>query len=198
MEKENTAEKIRNAARKLFTELGYGRVTTRDIATAAGVNAALVNYHFRSKEQLFQEIMVEVVRGFMSQMQVLLNDGHSFEEKLELLVNNYYQLLSRQPDLPIFMLSEIRNNPKEMVEKLGVAGVFKEAGFFRELAERCPQEMLPIQLFLNLISMTVFPFIARPIVQNAAGFNDEQFSNLIAERQVHISQWFISMLEPVK
>jgi AcrR family transcriptional regulator len=52
-----TRDKIFDAARTLFAEKGYAGTPVRDIATAAGVDPALVIRHFTSKEQLFLETM---------------------------------------------------------------------------------------------------------------------------------------------
>ena len=41
------------AAEQLFAERGVRAVSIRDIAAAAGVNSALIAYHFGSKEELF-------------------------------------------------------------------------------------------------------------------------------------------------
>jgi len=191
----NTAARIREAARKLFTTKGFGRTTTRDIAAEAGINLALVNYHFRSKEELFHEIMFEVVQGFMGQMQVLLNDDQSFEQKVEVLVDNYIRLLNAQPELPIFMLSEMRNHPRELVEKLGIATFIREAEFFKELAQRIPAGISPIHFFMNLLSITVFPFVAKPMLQAATDLNEAQFASAMEARKKLIPLWFKAMLQ---
>lgn len=193
---QDTASRIKEAAGRLFTEKGFGRTTTRDIATEAGVNLALVNYHFRSKEELFNTIMLEVVQGFIAQLQVLLNDDHSFEEKIELVVNNYIELLKKRPDLPIFMLSEIRNHPEQMAERLGVSRILHEARIFQELAQRCPDGVHPVQMFLNLLSMTIFPFIGKPLLEAATGMDTEAFNMMMEQRKQLIPQWFMSMLKP--
>ncbi|MBB3664752.1 AcrR family transcriptional regulator [Prauserella sediminis] len=52
-----TREAIRAAAERLFLDRGYARTPVRDIAGAAGVNAALVIRYFGSKEELFLETM---------------------------------------------------------------------------------------------------------------------------------------------
>lgn len=52
-----TRRRIFDAARELFTERGYDHVTMRMIATAAGVNVALVNRYFVSKADLFTEVV---------------------------------------------------------------------------------------------------------------------------------------------
>lgn len=191
----NTAARIKEAARKLFTTRGFGRTTTRDIAAEAGINLALVNYYFRSKEELFHEVMFEVVQGFIGQMSVLLNDNSSFEQKVELLVENYIRFLTAQPDIPIFMLSEIRNHPAEAVEKLGIGKLIREAGFFNELAQRIPAGMPPVQFFMNLLSLVVFPFIAKPMLQAATGYDEEHFMAAMEARKKLIPLWFMSMLQ---
>ena len=194
--KPNTAKKIKAAAKKLFTEKGFGRTTTRDIATQAGVNLALVNYHFRSKEELFRSIIMEVVQGFVSNLQVLLNDDLSFDWKVDLLVHNYIVLLNDQPDLPIFMLSEMRNHPDQFVERMGLVQTFRESRFFSELAERCPDGISPVQFFINLLSLSVFPFIAKPIITKVMGLEDKQFDLAMEARKELIPIWFKSMLQP--
>jgi AcrR family transcriptional regulator len=52
-----TRDAIALAAQTQFAEAGYDRATFRSIATAAGVDPALVVHFFGSKEQLFHEVM---------------------------------------------------------------------------------------------------------------------------------------------
>jgi AcrR family transcriptional regulator len=50
-------EDILDVARRRFLNDGYERVTMRSIATEAGVDAALISYHFGSKRGLFGATM---------------------------------------------------------------------------------------------------------------------------------------------
>jgi AcrR family transcriptional regulator len=50
--KRTTKDKLMDAAEKLFARRGFYGSSLRDITTAAGVDLALVNYHFGSKKQL--------------------------------------------------------------------------------------------------------------------------------------------------
>lgn len=50
-----TRRKLLDAATQMFVTSGYNAVSIRAIAQRAGVNPALVNYHFGSKEALFEE-----------------------------------------------------------------------------------------------------------------------------------------------
>lgn len=51
---DETRERIITAAIKLFGERGFDGASTRDIATAAGVNAPALQYYFENKEGLYQ------------------------------------------------------------------------------------------------------------------------------------------------
>src|SRR3954470_15400512 len=53
----DTKTRILDAAEQLFTEQGFEATSLRSLTTAAGVNLAAVNYHFGSKEELFQAVL---------------------------------------------------------------------------------------------------------------------------------------------
>ncbi|HXZ47374.1 MAG TPA: TetR/AcrR family transcriptional regulator [Usitatibacter sp.] len=53
----DTKTRILDAAEALFTEHGFEATSLRQLTAAAGVNLAAVNYHFGSKEELFQAVL---------------------------------------------------------------------------------------------------------------------------------------------
>lgn len=52
-----TRKKLLQAGTRLFAEHGFRAVSTRDIAQEAGVNAALISYHFGGKDGIFEEVV---------------------------------------------------------------------------------------------------------------------------------------------
>lgn len=66
-----TKDRMLDAAEELFMELGYEATSLRQITAAAGVNLAAVNYHFGSKEELFQAVLTRRLDP-MNQERVLL------------------------------------------------------------------------------------------------------------------------------
>jgi len=54
---QDTKTRILDAAEALFTEHGFEATSLRQLTAAAGVNLAAVNYHFGSKEELFQAVL---------------------------------------------------------------------------------------------------------------------------------------------
>ena len=55
-EEEGTRDRILRTAERLFAERGFNGVSVRELAAAAGVNLALIGYHFGSKEGLLSEV----------------------------------------------------------------------------------------------------------------------------------------------
>lgn len=54
---QNTKQRLLEAARGLFAERGFHNATVRDIAARAHTNLASINYYFRSKDDLYREVM---------------------------------------------------------------------------------------------------------------------------------------------
>src|SRR5580693_2399019 len=101
-----TEEKIKAAARKIFTQKGYAATRTRDIAEEAGINLALLNYYFRSKERLFELVMKENIQLFIGNLVEDLDNtpDRPFIEQLEYICSSYVDMLLENPNLPFFIM----------------------------------------------------------------------------------------------
>jgi AcrR family transcriptional regulator len=194
----STEERIKTAARKLFTKKGFAGTKTRDISEEAGINLALLNYYYGSKEKLFGVIMTEILQNFFQGMIRIFDDEKtSLEEKIETFVSGYTALLKQQPDLPLFVFHELRLDPRRLATKMGVNLIFKSF-FFKQLAARMKENKItrvhPIQYVINLIAMCVFPFIGGPLLRHIAGLNEVEFDQIVDERGKLIPKWMDMML----
>jgi AcrR family transcriptional regulator len=189
----STEEKIKEAARTVFTKKGYAAAKTRDIAQEAGINLALLNYYFRSKENLFGIVMMESAQKFFVSMKGILNDEKtSLEKKLELMISNYIDQLISDPNFPLFMLSEIQANPELLLSKMGSRDFLQRSVLFKQLGEAIVKNKItvhPLHYLMNIIGITVFPFIGKPILKSIGGLSDEQFNALMLERKKLIPMW---------
>ena len=191
----STEEKIIVAARKLFTQNGFSGTRTRDIASESGINLALLNYYFRSKEKLFEKIMAEKLQELFGAIIPILNDPETtLEKKIELFVETYIDTISKNPDIPIFVLREIQKNPEKFKQRAPFKGILLKSVFIAQLKERKPG-LNPMHFFLNLMGMTVFPFIARPMMIATGSVTEKEFLSLVSERKKNIPIWINAMLE---
>jgi AcrR family transcriptional regulator len=196
----NTEQKIKAAAKIVFHKKGFAAARTRDIAEEAGLNLALLNYYFRSKEKLFQLIMLEAISDFMQTMTIVFNDeGTTMEQKVELIVEKYIGLFIMEPEMPIFIISEIRSQGPEFFQKLPAINSIMESAFvnqYKELARKGKiAEANPLHFLMNLMGMIVFPFIGRPIIKNVGKLSDARFNKLMQERTRLIPAWIKTMFE---
>jgi AcrR family transcriptional regulator len=114
-----TQEKIIQAAKTVFFQKGYDATRTRDIAAEANVNLAMLNYYFKSKENLFDVVMTQTLLSFMGAIVPILNDANtSFETKINLLVEAYLNKFIEDPELPYFVVSQLNNKPEAFAKKI--------------------------------------------------------------------------------
>lgn len=196
----STEEKIKEAARVVFHKKGYAATRTRDIAEEADINLALLNYYFRSKEKLFDLIMVETLSGFLQHLTAILNDGKtSLEKKIEQIAFNYINFLLNKPGVPLFIMSELRNNPINLMAKLPVQNTVLNSEFIKQYQTAVETgkvtEQNPLQFLMNVIGLVVFPFIAQPMLKGLGQIDDEQFNQMMQERKKSIPVWIEAMMK---
>ena len=188
-------EKIKEAARKVFTAKGYAATRTRDIAEESGINLALLNYYFRSKEKLFYVIMLEKIQKLFGIIAPIANDTNlALEVKIELIATNYIDLLSEQPDLPLFVFSEVRNNPERFIQSTNADNLLRNSSLIKQIQSKKP-DINPLHFLMSLLGMVIFPFIGQPVFTASGLVDKEIFQKLMNERKVLIPKWIKSMLE---
>jgi AcrR family transcriptional regulator len=191
----STEDKIKEAARKVFTRKGYAAARTRDIADEAGINLALLNYYFRSKEKLFDVIMLEKMQQLFGVMYpIVSNEKLPLEKKIEMIVENYINMLLENPDLPLFVLNEIRNPSTAFKNNFPINKIIQNTSLVNQIKEKRP-DLNPIHFLLNILGMTIFPFIAKPIFGHIGLINEKDFNSLVNERKALIPIWVKAMLK---
>lgn len=195
----STEERIKAAARKVFHQKGYAATRTRDIAEEAGINHAMLNYYFRSKEKLFEMVMMETMAQFFKGVNLMLNDeSTSLDEKIDLIVSNYVDLLLKEPELPTFILNEVCPNPQAFVEQNPIKEALTHSVLTRQYAEAVARGEITepnlMQAILNVIGLVIFPFIAKPILTSIVNIPEEQYKALMLQRKTLIPQWIKAML----
>lgn len=98
--KQQTREKVLQAARQLFTERGYEGATIRDIAKAAGMSTGAVFASFADKSELFGDILTADHAALMEAMSHAVDGKTKVEDALMALFKAGYDF--HYPQLPLF------------------------------------------------------------------------------------------------
>ncbi|SPF80277.1 TetR/AcrR family transcriptional regulator [Pseudoprimorskyibacter insulae] len=88
-----TRAKLISAGMRLFAEQGFRAVSTRDIAKEAGVNSALISYHFGGKDEFFEVVVRSSVSDHVAERMQMLTKARAKgrELTLETLLELYLQ-----------------------------------------------------------------------------------------------------------
>ncbi len=195
---QTTDLKIKEAAKRVFLEKGFGGATTRDIAEYSDTNIALVNYYFRSKEKLFQEIFLESVAETFSPITRILNDDLPLEAKIYKLVDNMTDLFKRDPLLPMFVFSEMRSENSKMCDLVVDLHRQESNAFIAQLESEAAKgnirKMDFTQIDLSIVSMVIFPFLSMNMIKLKKNLTTEGFYQLMDDRKKHIPEMILTYL----
>ena len=100
----------------------------------------------------------------------------------------YFEILSKNPNLPLFVISEIQKKNSDIKSILPVEKILMNSVIIQQIKEKNP-ELNPFHFLLNFLGMTVFPFLARPVFQNFHIMNDDEFQKFVEERKTLVPQW---------
>lgn len=167
--KDSTEEKILDAAKTVFIAKGMDGARMQEIADEAGINKALLHYYFRSKERLFEAIFSQIVKYAFPEITRIISSDEPIVSKIEQVIDAYLGLLLKHPFIPGFIMKELSRDPSglfKMVVKFGFNPQIVLDQIQKAMDNGEIKKMDPRHLVVNIISMCVFPFAARPILNH--------------------------------
>jgi AcrR family transcriptional regulator len=184
----STEQKILEAAETVFHEKGYDGARMQEIADKASINKGLLHYYFKSKDSLFDAIFGMALKRMMSNINSILSMEIPLEEKIDLIVDGYMNMLARNSSLPRFVITELNKDPDRFIAKhlnSNIKNVFSSFidSVQKEIDAGTIRPIDPAQLFMNMISMIIFPYVGRPMIQVVVGLDNKEFHSLMQERR---------------
>jgi AcrR family transcriptional regulator len=171
---ENTQQKILKAALAEFSLKGFGGARMETIAKNAGVNKAMIFYYFSSKKELYKIIVQQAFTSIAPQIIQLMSKNPTAEEFLETAPKIYITFLADNQDYFRMIGMELLQNAENIASTVkfilednsdsplpqrlrSIIGKWYEEGQISE-----PD---PMQFMINVISLSILFFIARPMIQ---------------------------------
>lgn len=202
----DTEARILDAARRVFIRRGMDGARTQEIADEAGVNKALLHYYFRTKERLAEAVFLKAAGELFPGLLGALTAPGDVASRVRAAVAFETGFLTAHPYLPGYILAELRAHPDRMQALL--RGAFPIDDMRRRLleglqaqldAEAAAGTLRPMRagdVVVNLVSLLVFPFAARPMLELVLGLDAEGFAAFTARRSDELADFFLRALRP--
>jgi AcrR family transcriptional regulator len=160
---QTTREAVFHAAATLFSAKGFAGVSMDDIAALAGVNKAMIYYHFADKLALYRAAVSDMLAAAAATVSAIAESAAAPAEKLDRFVANFVRLADARPWFPTLMLRETAEGAPHLdLDTLAhIRTVF--LGFGRILAEG-----EAAGAFRTVNPILAYTSIVGPLIMNAA------------------------------
>ncbi len=181
---------ILKAAVKEFATEGFGGARMDRIAKKAKVNKAMIFYYFGSKENLYKEIVRNLITELFTPMSQILATAQTAEEFMEKVPQMQIGIFAKNSNFIRIMAQDLVRDPEH------INTIFKE--FFGENYDRGPgrlkqhiqrwydegaiSEPDPMHFMLNMMSLTVYTFIGLPILESVLNEDVDQKGDFYEKR----------------
>jgi len=190
--------RIIKAARKLFAKKGFKGATIRGIASEAKVSVAMINYHFNSKEELFDSIMEETFAKIHEESLSILDSGLPFFELIRKWVYSHYDLYLKYPDYPFILNSESVKNPQTWIHKPEPAHhVLKKLSKLleKEKAKGTVQPISASDLLLLFISLVDYPILGKTIALQCLNLPEKEYMKSLHKYKECVADFLIRAIK---
>lgn len=204
MENSNSAECLNNqiieVAKQMFLEYGYKNTNMSDIATNIGINRTALHYYYNTKEKLFQAVFGTIIATFLPKIQDILLTQEPFFEKLDKIIDIYFEIFLSTPYLPSFILGEINRDVNQLLSTAYNIGF---GSYIKLISEKISEEMekgnikeIPIHIVLmSFISQLTFPFIAKNLIEEILKPDNKKLEDIIENWKAVILMQMKALLE---
>lgn len=174
---ESTKDKIINTTyRLMLNNDDISSITVRMIAAEADVNVALVNYHFKNKDTLFNEVINQILIRAKEFFSILDDETKPTKQRLFDFLIQYQQHLAKHKKFIYYLFSSKQTFPTQMtyIKFLRSQGIVKIMSHVELLikeqkpaaSDETTRNMTKFT-FSHLISMLVFPIIYSASINEA-------------------------------
>ena len=199
---QNTEQVILEAAEAEFLEKGYDGAKMLSIARRAGVAHSMLHYYYRSKENLFQAVVLRKTREIVPMFKGVFEEDLPFEETLNRMreARDRY-IFSQSPQMPYFLLSEILLKPENRAMLLDLFDRIESLQPVREMLDKEVKagRIRPISvenfIFL-LLTLDASSLTTISACREKEGMSPEVVEKLMASYYKHNMQLVLEALKP--
>lgn len=199
MKDSSTEENILHAANSVFQKRGLAGARMQEIADEAQINKAMLHYYYRSKQKLFEAVFIQAFKKLIPHVNGIFNSDATVFEKIRRFADSYITFVMENPYLPTFLIQEINNNPDFAKIFFQTNNAPDTSAFEQQILEEVKNGVLkeidPKHLMMNLISLSVFPFVGRGLIKEILKLDGDSFMAMMEERKTLVPELIINAIK---
>lgn len=197
----NTEQHIIEVARQVFIEKGFAETCMSDIAARAGINRPGLHYYFRTKDKMFEAVFADIVLSFIPKIHQIVSQDKPVAERIADIVGVYFNMLQKNPLLPVFVVKEIQRDARHLVNTI----VRLETGLYiREIKQELLKEMqrgtirqTPLEFVLySFYGLVTVPFLTKPLMDIIIESSEADFGQRLQVWKEQVIRQMIALLCP--
>lgn len=162
-----TREALLASATAIFADRGFDGSTVDAIAVRAGVNKAMINYHFQGKLGLYSAILKRDLGWALAQLSELSREPIGADAKLARFIAIFGELHQRRPGLSAMMLREAMSGGRgldpALLPDLGRIFAVLQSIVAQGVSEGTFRTVDPLFMHHTVIGCLAFFFAAKPL-----------------------------------
>jgi len=183
-------QEILLAAENEFLEKGYDAASTAVIAKAAGVTHAMVNYYYRSKENLFSLILDNHIHDLLSALKPLMNADRDIVGLMTDVALAIFDKMNENRKFPYLLQDIARTHPEfflkyhETFSTTCMTSIGKHSARLESYIEKgIVSQCTMMDICDTVFTLATAPFLNIPLLKNVAKYTDEQVDKYILVRR---------------
>ncbi len=176
----SSADKILQAATKLFADNNFNAVSIKQIAAASGVNSALISYYFGGKKNLYQEVLESQGQIFADIIANIRKQDISPLDKLRAYVVALSALQETNPHSIPLIFREL-STPHPIFEKFVKNKLYVLHQFMMELVEESIERkeitttIKPTHVAFTIESIIMFFFLTSGRIKELSEYDPKEY-----------------------
>jgi TetR/AcrR family transcriptional regulator len=189
-----TEERILAAATEEFANNGFFGARTQAIADAAAVNKAMLHYYFRSKENLYSQVIKAAFERILQEVGRAWLGPDPMTKRVGMVIDSYMDSYEKNPGFLKIVLREVVDGGNRLkqafmdsVEKRpNISGLTPQDIIERVSSELHLDMAETIHVIINLIGMCAISFVSPLLLESVVHYDISDFEAYLQQRRVAI------------
>jgi len=193
-----TKDRILDAAEEIFSNKGFDGTKVQEIATAAGVNKAMLYYYFKGKDGLLISVIGRIVQGIGDAIPQYFSDNSDTVESIDAFLDFYIGYLAKNGSFVRLMAWEMLSG--RHIQAIAEDYIIPIFSLIREkiveaVSRNMIREVSPEHTVFSVVGMNVFYIVASPLFMHILG-EDPLSPEMFAKRKKAVKDLIMYGLVP--